>query len=341
MHRLSLLTIFLLSTFFVLAKKNPHGPNFKIDCNECHSSKSGWGVILSEIKFNHNSTKFDLEGQHKKTDCKKCHIDLTFKLPKNNCIDCHNDVHQMTVGNDCVRCHSSDNWLINDINPLHEQNGFPLEGRHITVSCIECHKSSNTLTFTRIGTECVDCHRGDYMATNNPNHLSSGFSLDCRECHEPFSTSWVGQFEHGFFPLEKGHDNVACVACHKSPVYSQISSECVSCHLNDFNNASSPNHLTSGFPTDCKLCHTTDIGWSPASFGDHDGQYFPIYSGKHDNEWSSCIECHTDPNNFSTFNCLQCHEHDNPSSLANDHNGVNGYSYNSAACYSCHPDGKE
>ena len=41
-----------------------------------------------------------------------------------------------------------------------------------------------------------------------------------------------------------------------------------------------PNHQTSGFSTDCVACHTTNPDWTPAEF-DHDGQYFPIYSGKH------------------------------------------------------------
>lgn len=340
MYRLSLLIGMIFIGQIAFAKKNPHGPQFKIDCNQCHSPKSGWSVNLADVKYDHNSSGFELEGQHKKTDCKKCHVDLTFKLPNNNCMSCHTDIHQMSLGNDCVRCHTSDNWLVNDVSQLHEENGFPLEGRHMVVSCIECHKNSNTLTFERLGTDCIDCHRTDYYAAQNPNHQLAGFGTDCRQCHEPFSTSWTGQFMHDFFPLEKGHSNVACASCHINPVYAQISSECVSCHLDDFNNASSPNHLTSGFPQDCAMCHTTDVGWSPATFSNHDA-LFPIYSGKHNGVWSNCVECHTTPGNYAVFNCLECHEHNDPGDLADEHDDVGGYVYQSSACYSCHPDGSE
>jgi hypothetical protein len=339
MYRLSLLIFLVLNVHVVIGAKNPHGPQFKIDCNQCHNPKSGWKVHVSEITYDHNSSSFELEGRHKKTDCRKCHIDLTFKIPNSSCVSCHSDVHQMTVGNDCARCHTADNWLINDVSQLHEQNGFPLEGRHNTVSCIECHKSSNMLMFNRMGSECLDCHMPDYYAAQNPNHVNSGFSVDCRQCHEPFSTSWTGDFGHDFFPLEKGHGNLECLMCHVDNNFTNVSPECVSCHQNDFNQTTNPNHQVLGFPTDCKLCHTTDIGWSPATFNDHDGLYFPIYSGKHQGTWSSCTECHTNSSNFSIFNCLGCHN--DSGDLAGEHQDVSGYQYNSNACYTCHPDGSE
>jgi hypothetical protein len=38
------------------------------------------------------------------------------------------------------------------------------------------------------------------------------------------------------------------------------------------------------------------------------------------------------------FSCITCHAH-NQSDMDNKHSGVSGYSYNSAACYQCHPTG--
>ncbi|MBK9258020.1 MAG: hypothetical protein IPM42_21430 [Saprospiraceae bacterium] len=69
--------------------------------------------------------------------------------------------------------------------------------------------------------------------------------------------------------------------------------------------------------------------------------YFPIYTGKHKDEWNTCSDCHTNPNNYNIFSCINCHEHNNKNEVDDDHNGVSGYSYNSAACYSCHPMGKK
>jgi hypothetical protein len=73
---------------------------------------------------------------------------------------------------------------------------------------------------------------------------------------------------------------------------------------------------------DCATCHT-ESAWSPATF-DHDAQHFPIYSGKHNGEWSACIDCHTNPSNYAEFTCTTCHT--NPETNDN-HNGINGYTY--------------
>ena len=96
-----------------------------------------------------------------------------------------------------------------------------------------------------------------------------------------------------------------------------------------------PNHVTANFPTDCASCHNENA-WVPSSF-DHDGLYFPIYSGEHEGEWNACTDCHTNPNNYAVFTCITCHT--NPQTN-NEHNGVGGYSYNSPACLACHPQGE-
>ena len=87
-------------------------------------------------------------------------------------------------------------------------------------------------------------------------------------------------------------------------------------------------------------CHN-EVAWEPATF-DHDGMYFPIYSGKHNGEWDQCIECHTNPNDYSFFNCLQCHEHNDQNQVDNDHDHpgepeFDNYVYESNACFECHP----
>lgn len=113
--------------------------------------------------------------------------------------------------------------------------------------------------------------------------------------------------------------------------------ECVACHQSDYQQASDPNHSAAGFPNTCEDCHST-TAWSPANFN-HDGQYFPIYSGAHKGEWDTCADCHVNVANYSQFECINCHEH-NRTKMDDKHKEVQNYSYNSAACYDCHPNGK-
>jgi hypothetical protein len=144
-------------------------------------------------------------------------------------------------------------------------------------------------------------------------------------------------FDHDFFPLTLGHDIQDCNACHENGNFNNTPTDCFACHMEDYQTAQNPNHQAAGFPTDCVQCHTTNPGWMPATF-DHDEMYFPIYTGKHDDVWSSCTDCHMNPNNYAVFDCLSCH----PAGDTNDeHDGVSGYVYESNACFACHPDGED
>ncbi|MFN3875486.1 MAG: hypothetical protein ACK4L7_06205, partial [Flavobacteriales bacterium] len=158
-------------------------------------------------------------------------------------------------------------------------------------------------------------------------------------CHD--ETSWGNAtFNHNntAFPLHGAHTQASCIECHANG-YAGTPTACSACHMADYNTATGPNHVAAGFPTDCAQCHTENA-WEPSTFN-HDGQYFPIYSGEHDNEWNTCADCHINPSNYAVFSCIDCHEHDNQASVNSDHNGVPGYSYNSNACYNCHPDGSD
>ena len=345
MQRLSQFIVFfvlcILNSHPILAQTNPHGADLVIDCNQCHNSGS-WNISLTDMKFDHSrETGFPLEGQHGKIDCKKCHEKLNFKGLGEACINCHLDVHEMSVGDDCKRCHNENNWLVNDLSEVHAENGFLLEGAHAVVSCVDCHKSANSLVWDRMAGSCSDCHMKDYETTASPSHKELGYSTDCIECHSPMSAVWNSDFFHYFFPLTGGHSGVSCIDCHSNQPYQQASSECISCHQKDYDAALNPNHKQLGFPTDCTTCHSTQPGWKPALYDDHDQDFFPIYSGNHKGAWSSCTECHTNPNNFSQFSCIDCHEHNDPRDLADEHDDVKGYVYQSQACFECHPKGSE
>lgn len=334
MQNLSLIIPFLLLLFGVQTSDSPHGPGFKVNCIDCHTA-DGWEFVQSESTFDHNTTKFPLKGQHQVVDCRACHVSLVFAEAKKECAECHNDVHQQSVRLDCSRCHTPQSWLVSNVTDIHQMSRFPLMGPHKTATCSDCHKSGNPVQFEPMGIQCIDCHNAQYYATTSPNHVVSGFSTDCNSCHNMQSFEWGGDgFNHSFFPLTGGHDNLTCFTCHQGQPYNQLSPDCFGCHSDDYAGTSTPNHTTMGFGTNCASCHNIN-GWQPATF-DHDGPYFPIYSGEHEGEWNSCSDCHTNPSNYAVFSCTGCH---GKNETDGEHDDVGGYSYNSEACLHCHPDG--
>ena len=351
MRNLSLITIALTAILFGIFSQvpkeesfalhqpvSPHGASFKVSCNVCHSAKS-WDIDKEIYSFDHGLTEMPLVGQHTKIDCKKCHPTLVFSEAKKECSECHTDVHESTVGKDCNRCHTPHSWLVNNITKIHQQSRFPLVGVHSNVDCYQCHKSETFHRFEVLGTECFNCHSEEYAATTEPNHVINGYSTQCENCHSVFSKEWKGAgFNHSFFPLTQGHAINDCIRCHVNGKYTDTSGDCFSCHQSDYSNTANPGHLALSFSENCAECHTTNPGWKPANFKQHDAMSFPIYSGKHQGEWDNCTDCHSNTGNYKVFSCLDCHEH-NKSEMDNEHEGESGYSYNSTACLNCHPRG--
>ncbi len=359
MYRLPSIIAFLCFAV-VLSAQSPHGEAFEMNCAACHTSDS-WEISsemwtydspvspvqldemalkipADSIRFNHNETAFPLEGGHAATDCRLCHEALIFTETNSECIACHTDIHQMTVGSDCARCHTVDNWLVDDIATIHQDEGFPLLGMHAQISCDECHQSESGMQFNRLGNDCINCHMGDFLATTEPNHIEAGYSTDCIDCHDINAFDWsADNILHDFFPLEKGHD-IGCTECHTTGVFATIPADCISCHQMDFEAAVNPDHQVLNFSTDCASCHTLDLDWMPAEYREHDDLYFPIYSGEHNGEWQECQECHPNPADYAVFTCTTCHER---GETDGDHDGVGGYVYESNACLACHPTGSE
>lgn len=331
----AVLILIFISRFLSLAGQSPHGDGFNLDCAQCHSSE-GWNFV-QENGFDHNKTSFILDGQHRDIICRSCHSDLIFKKAEISCLTCHEDVHAQTVGNDCARCHNTDSWVLNNVTEIHELVNFPLAGSHSTMDCAVCHENQTTLRFTPLSIDCVGCHEKDYAFTIAPNHIENNYPNSCELCHSVLVNGWSSAgVNHQFFPLVDGHGNLDCLNCHQATTYSGLSSDCFSCHQNDYINAKNPNHL--GFSQRCTECHTLSKDWQPARFDEHDA-VFPIYSGNHKNEWNQCTDCHNNPSSFVLFSCIDCHGHNNASKLANEHKDVRNYRFDSQACYQCHPNG--
>jgi bacterioferritin-associated ferredoxin len=309
---------------------------FGSDCQTCHT-EAAW----KPSSFNHNTaTSFALNGGHKAVSCNQCHSQ-GFAGTSTNCVACHLGDYNATTNpahaaaqfpTDCKMCHNEADWkeATFDHNTTTQ---FPLKGGHLGLTCNQCH----TQGFAGTSTACVSCHLKDFNGTTEPVHSKAGFGSDCQTCHT--EAAWKpSSFNHNTatsFALTGVHRTVSCNQCHTIG-FKGTSTTCVACHLSDYNATTNPAHATAKFPTNCETCHSTTT-WSSSTFN-HDSQHFPIYSGNHRGEWTTCTQCHTNPSNFGVFSCINCHEH-NKSSTDSDHRGVSGYVYNSANCLSCHPRG--
>jgi hypothetical protein len=191
--------------------------------------------------------------------------------------------------------------------------------------------------YTAIKAVFSSCER-DYNGTEDPNHRENQLDHDCSICHNV--AAWEpADFNHGDtdFPLTGSHINVDCRDCHANGQFNDTPTDCYFCHEDDYNDADDPNHGNAGFPHDCASCHST-TNWADVNFN-HDQQYFPIYRGNHRGEWNTCADCHTNPEDYSVFTCIDCHEH-RRSEMDDKHDEVRNYQYSSAACFECHPDGQ-
>ena len=420
-----LLFLLLLTSAPLLAQagtRDPHGALRRpLECTRCHTTEA-WKPTRTPLPFAHDrETRFPLVGEHARVSCLACHLGARFDEPRlapEECASCHVDVHRGALGTDCATCHTTTRWReVNGIG-LHVRTGFPLTGAHLQLTCAACHRDATNGSFTALNRECIACHRADYTRSTTVDHVTAGFSVDCRRCHNDLTwqggarfdhlgatggafallgahaqlrcaschippngtlkwtpsgqndcaachqaqyqqahggtgmpttcadchtvNNWSSDFDHGTstggrFTLVGAHRSLPCSSCHLpgtfEPKWTAASqNDCVACHQADYD----AQHTGSGFPVTCLTCHTTSA-WTPATFRDHDAQFFPIYSGAHAGRWSSCATCHTVPNDWTQYDCLGCH---GKSVTDSHHTGVANYSYTSTACYGCHPQGR-
>ena len=306
-------------------------------CQVCHNT-TAW----QPATFDHSTTSFPLTGAHTTVPCGTCHTDNYAGTLPTTCYGCHqkdftNTANISGVPNhvnagfsqDCTQCHTTATWLNATFN--HNATSFPLTGAHTSVACATCHTDNYAGT---LPTTCYGCHQKDFTNTANitgvPNHVTLGYPQDCTVCHT--TATWLNAtFNHNNtpFPLTGAHVSVPCNSCHIGGVFAGTPTDCYSCHKADYAGTTNPNHAAAGFPTTCATCHTT-TSWAGATFNH---TWFPL---NHGNANGVCSTCHTNPNDFSVFQCTNCHTaaQTNPK-----HSGVSGYVYNSINCYQCHKNG--
>ncbi len=285
--------------------KNPHGP-LTIPCEGCHTTVS-WKPIRAKPEFNHNTeTKYPLRAMHENVACGQCHISKVFTQVGKQCADCHADIHRRQFGAACQDCHTVRGWRVGVNDVKNHFNRFPLFGAHTAVPCDSCHRQAAVGIFNGLSTECVSCHLADYQKSTAPPHLAANLPTDCASCHG--FDGWQGaKFDHAAFtnfPLVGAHATLQCSQCHVGGRYAGTPVDCYSCHINDFNSAKSPNHVTAGFPHDClTLSYASSAGKARRLITTP--RRFPL-TGAHIT--LQCSACHTNDQFASTPTaCGSCH----------------------------------
>ena len=318
---------------------NPdHGTaGYPTDCDQCHST-SGWH------SGNGGHSHFPLTGAHRLLDCDACHADGYDGTP-NDCYACHRDDYDGTenpdhhaagYATDCEQCHSTNDWATGEDG----HGSFPLTGGHSGLDCTACHENGQ---YQGTPTDCYACHRNDY----DREHAGSGYPTDCTQCHT--SSDWDADEAHGGFALTGGHGGLDCTACHENGQYQGTSTDCYACHRNDYDRE----HAGSGYPTDCRQCHTT-AGWE----GGADHSSYPLTgahttldcdacheNGTYEGTPTDCYDCHhgdfDEAHNGSGFphDCTECHSTSNwDAGYAHDSWALTG-AHGALDCSACHGDG--
>jgi len=290
---------------------DPHHGAFKeikvqATCESCHNT-GGWKGNHPSSNFHHSSTKFMLVGKHAELSCGRCHQDSNFHrpIPHDRCSSCHEDPHKgqfsaRVAGSDCSACHNQTSYrpALFD-RETHRRSAFPLEGKHATVACADCHPPAgrDTVYLTR-KLICSACHSDQH----NGQFASTPFENKCDACHKQDgflpTTFTVARHAQTKFALTGGHTKVDCAECHKpvaivaaavpaaksgraptGPVrqYHFTAQTCITCHVD-------PHQSTLA----CEGCHTTDR-WKTVKRFDHSTTKFQLDRA---HQKVTCTECH-------------------------------------------------
>jgi hypothetical protein len=267
---------------------------FRGNCESCHSTV-GWKMLRTDSGFDHQKTKFPLNGKHAELDCFKCHKNSDFHQPvaHERCSDCHEDIHhgefrERAAGSDCSACHTERSFKPSLFTrETHQKSVFPLQGKHAPLDCAKCHLPTGKDAHYKLGTlTCVECHKdphaGQFGSAPNLNR--------CEACHtqNTFKPSTFSLARHAQtkFALTGAHVAVLCQECHQSISgadsvaarrYHFSDLTCTACHLD-------PHHTQQS----CETCHNTRQ-WKEVRPFDHGTTQFPL-EGAH--QTATCIGCH-------------------------------------------------
>ena len=292
--------------------KDPHRGELGFRCESCHTPRS-W-TNRSEMFQKHSRTLFPLLSIHASVDCESCHRNQQpnqYAATPTSCGSCHvqsfinakSPNHALAgFSRQCEECHRATSTTWHDVN-YHHPDTYPLVGAHASARCGDCH----TTGYRGTPRDCASCHIKDYNATTNPNHRVGGFPTTCNSCHGMQAWRPARFVDHNKtrFPLTGAHQQADCGQCHVNGRYAGTPMDCYSCHRENYQRTTNPNHVAGNLPTTCQNCHSTNA-WQPASNIDHNKTRFPL-TGAH--QGAVCSQCHINGRFAGTpTDCFSCHK---------------------------------
>ena len=224
----------------------------------------------------------------------------------NKCFSCHKPFGGI-ANEKCISCHKLADIGINSIAKpsktlFHEQlSGIACSSCHIDHQGVFPEHPINAFDHELLSKAIINnCNTCHIKPTDN---LHAQVTKDCNSCHQSQNWKTLIAFNHEVL-LNKNN----CTSCHQKPI-------------DDYHSIIKEN---------CDQCHSTRK-WIPSTF-DHTN-YF-ILDQNHN---AACNICHTN-NNFKSYTCYGCHEHNEKSIIA-EHN-EEGIS-NIGNCIACHKSGNE
>jgi hypothetical protein len=340
----------------VRAEKGYHA-QVESDCATCHQEHLGVEFALVRMdpaRFDHSTTGFLLEGNHRDVACRDCHtpalvadpavrryaaehgaLERTYLGLPVTCASCHrdDDPHgRQFTGRACTDCHSVAGW---DRVPGfdHAATRYPLTGRHAAVECAQCHTPARGAAATTVYRpvefgSCTACHQDPHEGSMRES---------CESCHR--TTGWErvdrsaieARFDHGTtrFDLVGGHAELSCASCHDARTASRLAGIRIQFV---------PGTAARAYPRprtgSCLSCHqdshdgvfTATAGGADCAgcHGEHDWIPAAYDLARHDREAAFALE-----GAHRTVACADCHRSDA---------GALVFRPPSATCTDCHAD---
>jgi hypothetical protein len=176
----------------------------------------------------------------------------------------------------CRECHGLETWKpsLYDL-AAHARSAFPLEEKHATTKCADCHAER----FAGTPRECAACHADPHKgAFREPTR-------GCNQCHT--QKSWTDRresFDHQHwtgFALEGRHLEAGCQACHTPRAPGRA---CAACHADPH-----VGQFALAGATDCARCHAGASDFGATGFDHQRDSRFAI-DATHKNV--ACNGCH-------------------------------------------------
>ena len=176
----------------VSCHKDVHIGQFTASCDTCHTVDTAKFAIP---RFAHSTTRFPLIGRHAPLTCEACHKVETGAFPAGHgtarrlsgvgteCVSCHEDAHRAQLDRACQACHSTETFALpNYIHRNVRALRLFFTGRHVSATCMRCHKpvaattAANPVVGYSLSTRCTTCHTDVHRGA---------LGSVCEGCHKP------------------------------------------------------------------------------------------------------------------------------------------------------------